>query len=414
MRIALVTYALQIGGIETFLRLLARYFINEGHEVSFIETWTRGKWSKFFSEEGYSVVQILGNSLESRFRHARRIADQLMHYDVVILNDVPFAQASLGLLTQQAIAIPVVHTFLTSMIRNAAANGINWDALSAVSPAVRDKLIQYGISEDKVFCIPNGIDVLDKWPKENIDFARSRTLDVVYLGAISHAQKGVFYLPGVYNKAVQSGLEIHLKIVGDGPDLLRLREMFSSHIEDEKVEFYGGIANNQVRDILKNSDVLIMPSHFEGLPLTLLEAMATGVVPVASRLKGCTDFVVEDGVNGNLVNIGDECAFANALINLASDRVALRAMSKSAWETVKQRFSYVATGSAYLQLVETCRHRREKGEISSRSGELDKVLLGDLPFLPILLVRPVRKMLRILGLYPKPKPTSLLYESGIN
>jgi len=414
MRVALVTYALQIGGIETFLRLLANYFQGNGHDVTFIETLAKGRWSECFSRDGYKVVQILGNPLGSRLRHARRIANELKRYDVVILNDAPFAQASLGLLRQQTIVIPVVHMCLTSMIRNAAANSCNWDAVSAVSPAVRDKLIQYGISEDKVFCIPNGIDVFDNWPKENINFARPRTLEVVYLGAISNVQKGVFYLPGVYNKVVENGSEIHLKVVGDGPDLPRLREMFSSHIEDGKVEFYGGIANHRVRELLKNSDVLILPSHFEGLPLTLLEAMGSGVVPVASRLKGCTDFVVEDGVNGNLVSIGDECAFANALINLASDRVALEAMSKSAWETVKQRFSYAATGSSYLQLVETCRLRRGKGEISTRSGELDKVLLGDLPFLPILLVRPVRKMLRILGLYAKPKPMPLLYNSEIN
>lgn len=409
MKIALVTYALQMGGIETFLRLLAKYFIEKGHNVDFVETLTKGRWSECFSGDGYKVIQILGNRLESRLRHSRRIADQLKNYDVIILNDAPFAQASLGLLRQQTIVVPVVHMCLTSMIRNAAANSCNWDAVSAVSPAVRDKLIQYGISEDKVFCIPNGIDVLDNWPKENINFARPRTLEVLYLGAISHVQKGVFYLPGVYNKVVESGSEIHLKVVGDGPDLPRLREMFSSHIEDGKVEFYGGIANNRVREFLKNSDVLILPSHFEGLPLTLLEAMGSGVVPVASRLKGCTDFVVEDGVNGNLIDIGDECAFANALINLASDRLALEAMSKSAWGTVKERFSYVATGNSYLQLVETCRLRKEKGNISTRSGELDKVLLGDFAYLPILCIRPVRRILRILGLFPKPKIEPLMY-----
>ena len=139
MRVALVTYALQVGGIETFLRLLGRYLIDRGHDVTFIESWAKGQWSECFSTGGYKVIQILGNPLGSRLRHARRIADQLKNYDVVILNDAPFAQASLGLLTEQTIAIPVVHTSLTSMIRNAAGSMFRPPMLRECKPHARRK-----------------------------------------------------------------------------------------------------------------------------------------------------------------------------------------------------------------------------------------------------------------------------------
>src|ERR1700681_2683671 len=98
MKVAIVTYALQVGGIETFIRLLADYFKEQGHDVTIIETYAEGRWSKSFSESGYRVKQLLAESYHSPFCHAKNVARELSSFDVVILNDAPFAQTGLGLL----------------------------------------------------------------------------------------------------------------------------------------------------------------------------------------------------------------------------------------------------------------------------------------------------------------------------
>jgi glycosyltransferase involved in cell wall biosynthesis len=409
MRIALVTYALQIGGIETFLRLLAYYFQGNGHDVTFIETLARGRWSELFSQKGYRIIQILPSPFHSTYGHVKRIANELKQYDLIILNDAPHAQSVLGFLGERTVAIPVLHMYLKSMLSNATANNINWDVISAVSPIVQGRAIQYGVEKNRVFCIPNGIDVPDRWPKSDFEFDYSKRLNVTYVGAINHAQKGVFYLPGIFKKALGRNTDIALEITGDGPDLKNLCEMLSSNMINRNAVFHGSLPNHKAKEILGKSDVLIMPSHFEGLPLVLLEAMSLGIVPVVSRLTGCTDFVIEDGMNGILVEIGDENGFANALVRLSNDRSLLKSMSKRAWETIRARFSYTKTGASYLELFEKCKEQRQRGERPPRSREIDKVLLGDLPFLPILFVRPVRKILRMLRLFPKPQIEPLLY-----
>jgi glycosyltransferase involved in cell wall biosynthesis len=408
--IALVTYALQVGGVETFIKLLADYFQSQGHKVDLIETLTRGRWSETFEAEGYRVVRVLPDSFHSHIHHARRVSQILRNYDAIILNDAPYAQAVLGLLPERAVAIPVLHMFLTSMVRNAASNSNNWDALSAVSPAVRDSVVQYGVDGRRVFCIPNGIKVSEQWPKKEYDFLQGNTLHIVYVGAINHTQKGVLYLPGILREALTRGAKIHFEVIGKGADMEELRKSFGRDCPQAVITLHGSLPNHEAMKILSQSDVLIMPSHFEGLPLVLLEAMARGVVPVVSRLTGCTDFVVEDGTNGYFVEPGDKKGFGEVFSRLYKDRQTLKSLSFSAWETIYKRFSYVKTGASYLELIENCTLRRQRGEMLKRTGFIDKTLLGDLPRLPIFLVRPVRKALRMLGLFPQPVQESLLFD----
>lgn len=409
MRIALVTYSLQIGGVETFLKLLALYFRDSGHDVDFIETLEKGRWSQAFNDEGYNVIHIIPNPLFSRIHHAKRIAKILKDFDLVILNDSPHAQSILGLLPENTVAIPVLHLSLNSMLHNAVANNSNWDAVSTVSPAVRESLIYYGIDAKRVFCIPNGIMVPKEWPKKDHDFLQSDKIRVIYIGSVNHFHKGVLYLPGIIKKTIASGAEIIVEVVGDGPDMFKLKKDFSAIKKSGNIVFHGPLPNNKTMEILEDADVLIMPSHFEGLPIILLEAMSLGVVPLATRLPGCTDFVVENGINGLLLGKGNEKGFADAISNLAKNRSSLRSLSKSAWETVHNRFSYNQTGAAYLDLAEKCLQRRILGRIPPRSRKIDKALIGDFPWLPTIIVRPVRKILRMVGLFPKPKSEPFLY-----
>ena len=409
MKIAIVTYALQVGGVETFIRLLADYFQVQCHKVDLIETLTKGRWSDSFSKLGYTVKHILPNPFRSRIHHAKRIAEILKNYDVVILNDAPFAQAAIGLLPDSAVVIPVLHSNLTTMVQNATANLANWDMLSAVSPLLRDCAVSSGVDEKSICCIPNGIPVPEEWPKETAPSTDEQPLKVIYIGAINHTQKGVMYLPGIIGRAAGEYSGLSLDIVGDGPDMERLKDSFTSSARIRQ-QSHGLLPHRDAMELLCGADVLIMPSHFEGLPLVLLEAVASGVVPIVSRLPGCTDFVVDHGKNGYLCEIGDEAGFATALVTLAKDRAMLKRLSKSAWETAAQRFSYKLTGAAYLQLAESCRRLRKEGFERKRSGLIDQSLLDDFPKLPIFLVRPVRKLMRILGLYKDTKPHPLLVE----
>lgn len=405
MKIALVTYALQIGGVETFLQRIARCFQEQFHDVCFVETYQKGRWSDAFEQQGFRVARLLPQPMRSSLHHARVIAQFLAGFDLVILNDAPRAQAGISLLPRHIVVLPVLHMYLTSMVRNAASNATSWDALVTVCPAGAESAVRFGVDPQMISVIPNGVEILPQYHKSRE--VGDLPLKIGYIGAINHSQKGVLYLPNVARLLHENGTNFTLDVVGSGPDEGVLAQGFSSL---PGIVMHGPLANEQVMQMLTQLDILLMPSHFEGLPLVLLEAMSLGVVPVVSWLKGCTDFAVTDGKDGFLVKVGDVTGFAAAIAQLAENRDLLWKMSFAAWETVSKRFASENTAEAYLTLAQRCLDARNAGRGPARNGKIDLSLLGDFPRVPLFTVRPVRKLLRMLKLFPQGQAEPLLFK----
>ena len=398
MNIAIVTYSLRIGGVEAVIRLLAEGFGGAGHDVAIIETLAKGEWHEAFVADGFRVEPPNRPGYRSAKYHALQLAGNLAKYDVLILNDSPLAQAGLGLLPPRTVVLVILHTCLTSMVHNATSNGENWDRIIAVSPQVAAAALAYGAPEDRVVVIPNGIDLapeLGRRPLEDSD-----RLEVAYIGALNHQQKGVRHLPGILRAAVESVPGIHLNVVGGGADFEWLQKEFVAQGLSQAVSMHGPLSNTAALSFLANSDVLIMPSYFEGLPMVLLEAMARGVVPVVSRLRGCTDFVIEEGEEGFLIEPGNEAGFSEKLVLLARDRNLLRRLSVASHAKATRCFSKERMVQEYILQIEKCTSEREKQ--GTRTGRLAPELLGDFPGLPSVLVRPTRWGLRKVGLWKPP------------
>jgi glycosyltransferase involved in cell wall biosynthesis len=113
------------------------------------------------------------------------------------------------------------------------------------------------------------------------------------------------------------------------------------------VVFPGPLPNAQVPALLENHDVFLLASEAEGLPISLLEAMAHGVVPVVSDLEsGIRDVV--DATNGILVPVEDTEGYARAIIHLHEHRDELAAKSAAAHARVKTEFSVEAMTDRWL------------------------------------------------------------------
>ena len=163
------------------------------------------------------------------------------------------------------------------------------------------------------------------------------------------------------------------------------------------VRFHGALGHTAAMELLSKAHLLIMPSIFEGLPLVLLEAMARGVVPIVTRLRGSTDFVVTDGRDGALIDTVEEDAFAQSIAAFAADRGLFERCSTAARETVRRRFSEEAAAASYIDQFQRCALVRAAGGAPCRSGRVAIGLLGDYPGLPVSLVRPARACSRLLG-----------------
>ena len=142
-----------------------------------------------------------------------------------------------------------------------------------------------------------------------------------------------------------SRYELHL--LGDGPDrsdLERLRDVLGVA---DNVTFEGDV--HDVDDRLRDSDVFVLSSHSEGLPISVLEAMAAGLPVVATRAGGIPE-LVEDGVSGLLVPPDDVQALAGALTTLIGDRELRAAMGSAGRRRVEDQFSLDACRAAHVSL----------------------------------------------------------------
>lgn len=112
--------------------------------------------------------------------------------------------------------------------------------------------------------------------------------------------------------------DVKLTLAGDGPDRGRLAEQAARLGIGPNVQFLGYRSQAQVRELLQQTDVFVMGSFAEGVPVVLMEAMAAGVPVVATQVAGIPE-LVETAVNGLLVPPGDGASLAEAVSRLVSD-----------------------------------------------------------------------------------------------
>jgi glycosyltransferase involved in cell wall biosynthesis len=182
--------------------------------------------------------------------------------------------------------------------------------------------------------LPNGIDCAP-YLRYNRSVPASGPLQLAYIGRLA-PRKGLAEIlealsllgPGVAK----------LVIAGSGPDEAKLRLRAKSLGVARAVHFLGPACGEDKARLLSQADVLLLPSHSEGLPYALLEAMAAGVVPVVTPV-GAIPEVVEDGVHGKIVPVGDAQAIAAAVEQIAADRASLARMSAACRARIAAAYS---------------------------------------------------------------------------
>lgn len=247
--------------------------------------------------------------------------------------------------------ILLVHNITPTTYRAARAMRDWVHATVGVSPRIADDLTaRHGFDPGCTFCIPNAVD-LSAFEVRPDPRGANEPLRLLFLGRVEDTAKGVLWMPKILSRVLAKGTAVRLSVAGDGPDLPALRKALSGPGLQATVDFVGLIPLADVPGLVARHDVFLMPSRFEGFPLTLIEAMAGGCVPVASRIRGVTDFVVEDGRCGCLFPVGAVGAAADCIIRLDRDRTLLASLSRAARVAVVSRFSAAEQARRYAELL---------------------------------------------------------------
>jgi len=160
-------------------------------------------------------------------------------------------------------------------------------------------------------------------------------------------------------RAIQNLSRGKLFLIGDGPLRFQAERFIRQNRLASRVILTG--ARMDIPDILAASDVFVLPSRWEGLPLVIIEAMMAGLPVVASRVGGVPE-LVEDGITGFLVPPGDSEALAEALQWLIEDKELRRRMGEAGREKALRKFTLDRmlreTQALYEEILAGCRARR--------------------------------------------------------
>lgn len=173
-------------------------------------------------------------------------------------------------------------------------------------------------------------------PKLIIDKTMSRPIKLLFLGRVG-ARKGIFDLLDVLasNKLSFVG-KFYLTIGGDG-EVDKLTRFIKDNGLEELVDYKGWISGRDKLQLLETSDVYILPSYNEGLPISILEAMSYGLVVVSTYVGGIPE-IVTDGKNGYLFNPGDKPEIYNVLIKLIEHEEHLASFRENSFQVVRNYF----------------------------------------------------------------------------
>jgi glycosyltransferase involved in cell wall biosynthesis len=222
------------------------------------------------------------------------------------------------------------------------------DALVAVSNGLRSYAHETA-PDLPIQVIPNAIDLSEFTP------ALHREMDgpvhLLYVGRFN-VFKNVETLIEAVGKLDQMDVgDFELELVGEGEQRPVLERMVSDLGLTRRVRFTGWVARDRIADHYRRADIFVTATTWEGMPNTVLEAMACGLPIVGTQASGLHE-LVRDGVNGYLVTIKDPNALAEALARLIDNGYERRRMGRQSRRLAEREFAWEYIAGQYVRVYE--------------------------------------------------------------
>lgn len=179
-------------------------------------------------------------------------------------------------------------------------------------------------------------------PEKYVNSEKKSGNTILFVGRMAGV-KGVPLLLNAVKELSKTNDAIVLQLVGDGPERKAL-EAKSTEMGIEKiVSFLGYQTQDEVADLMKKADIFALPSFSEGLPVVLMEALASSTPVITTKIAGVAE-LVEDQVNGLLIDAGDQDGLNYALQTLLNDKAGRQKMGAKGRGVVGAKFNAATEG----------------------------------------------------------------------
>ncbi len=233
-----------------------------------------------------------------------------------------------GLLPEEFFACRVLRALLRTVLRSA-------DVVVLLAQ-VELRAYRAFVPEVQLEVVANGIESNPSARMSAASKARGH-LQLAYVGRLV-ADKGLFEALNAMSILATEGRDMHFTVAGSGPDEARLRATSDRLGLADRVHFAGPLFGDAKDELWRAAHVFVFPTVHEGLPYSLLEAMAAGAVPVATRVGAIPD-VLTHGVHGLLLDSRGPEELAAALRRLDDDRESLARMAQAGRSRIIDHYS---------------------------------------------------------------------------
>ena len=349
---------LGLSGANTFLATLLDGCSERGHEAIWILTSYKGEnRQSWINNRKFEIDSLPPTKLSDYKARQTAFADILgqekdtyyfPNYDGDMFYGIPSFPSS-------ARTIFVVHSDDPVYYDLLEKHEDSFDAIVAVSQFLTQNLKQHRPHlEHKVHSIPYGVDLpeLSRSYPDTID--KDRPLRVVYSGRIVQEQKRVRDLATLILECHRTSLPVSFQIAGDGPHRKQFLDKIEPALESGSAEYLGLVESSRILELYQTSDVIVLTSEFEGLPLCLLEAMAAGCVPVVTDIKSGVPELIPDDSFGARIEIGDIDAFVEKFQRFIDHPELLKGTSQNARRRIIDGgYTKEANVTSYIELCQS-------------------------------------------------------------
>ncbi|MCH9664766.1 MAG: glycosyltransferase family 4 protein [Gammaproteobacteria bacterium] len=342
-----------VGGLERQAHILSRALVQRGIKATVLSGRFLQQQPDIELVEGVNVVRI--SRYERKYLGPLGAAIALLckmvilrsHFDVVHIHNISGFGAWVLLISKLLkkpvlVKLPNVGSHGIPGIRAHALGTIllpiyrKSDAFVALCKESVKELIDIGYPTARILSVPNGVPIsdFDRLPEEKRQSSPLKPVKIVFIGRI-FPQKGLVDLLSIWDR-VHSGAHgtVQLDIYGIGPQENELYELINKLSISDSVCMKGHILN--VVPVLRDADIFVLPSYAEGNSNAILEAMASHLPIVSTRVGGTPALVGKEG-DDFLVRPGDRLSLAERLLTLSSSE-DLRVTLGEAMFSRAQRF----------------------------------------------------------------------------
>jgi glycosyltransferase involved in cell wall biosynthesis len=327
------------GGVERFIVDLFKWYDKSQFDMAAISLYSRQNdgFEKDIDEMGAKVYYL--NKIKSfDIRMIYRIIRIVEDYEPDVIQAHVFT-TRYALYPAWKKGIPIrIHT--AHLPAGEESKGFIWRVLQRVAYR-KGGFVPVAVSEyekdticsaytlDDVPVIYNGVDlnVFSYIPRRE-----SSVVSIINVSRFVPAKNHNMLIDG-FLKAMQENTQLRMTLVGDGPLKSSIEKKVAKLRVAQMISFTGAISD--VASELNRNDIFVLTSEFEAFGLVLIEAMACGLPVIATRV-GAVPEIIEDGVNGILVEKGDVCGLSRAIVALASNREWRQRMRAANLEAVKK------------------------------------------------------------------------------